>query len=104
ARQQNRWLELFVIALAMGSIMITLGGGAFTALPAPSPVAPSKPPPQPLPGPGPREQRAGERGGAVAQPVRLPKLHPYVSIRPTVRTPSTVMTDGLVEHRRGERM
>jgi len=104
ARQQNRWLESFVIALAIGAIMITLGWGAFTALSAPSTVAPSKTTTQLVPGPGLREQRAGERGGAVAQPVGLPKLHPYVSIRPTVRTPSTVMTDGLVEHRRGERM
>ena len=104
ARQQNWWLERFVIALAIGAIMITLGWGAFTALSAPSTVAPSKTTTQLLPGPGLHEQRAGERGGAVAQPVGLPKLHPYVSIHPTVRTPSTIMTDGLVEHRRGERV
>ena len=114
ARQQNRWLERFVIALAIAAIMITLGGGAFTALSAPSTVAPSKTTTQMLQEPGLLEQRAGERagasggyvvrtaprGGAVAQPVRLPKLHPYVSIRNTIGTPgSTIMTDGLVEHR-----
>ena len=42
ARQQNRWLERFVIALAIGAIMITLGWGAFTALSAPSTVAPNR--------------------------------------------------------------
>jgi hypothetical protein len=84
--------------------MITLGWGAFTALSAPSTVAPSTTTTQVLQGPGLHEQRAGERGGAVARPVELPKLHPYVSVQPTVRTPSRTMTDGLVEHRRLERM
>jgi hypothetical protein len=113
ARQQNRWLERFVIALAIAAIMITLGWGAFTALSAPSTVAPSKTTTQILLERGLREQRAGERAGAsggyvvrtaprgkaVAQPVRLPKLHPYVSIRPKSVPGFTIMTDGLVEHR-----
>ena len=85
ARQQNRWPERFVIALAIGAVMITLGWGAFTALSAPSTVAQSKATPQIVQEPGLLEQRAGERGGAVAQPAELPKRHPYVSIRPTVR-------------------
>jgi hypothetical protein len=97
ARQQNQWLGRFVIALAIAAIMITLGWGAFTALSAPSTVAPTTTTTQVLQGPGLLERRAGERGGAAAQPVKLPKLHPYVSVQPTVRQPSTTMTDGLVE-------
>jgi len=90
ARQQNRWLESFVIALAIGAIMITLGWGAFTVLSAPSTVAPSKATPQIVQEPGLLEQRAGERGGAVVEPATLPKLHPYVSVRPAVRAPGTM--------------
>jgi hypothetical protein len=90
ARQQNRWLEGFVLALATAAIMVTLGWGAFTALSAPSTVAPSKTTARILQEPGLLEQRAGERGGAVAQPSTLPKLHPYVSIKPTVRAPGTM--------------
>jgi hypothetical protein len=86
ARQQNRWLEGFVIALASAAILVTLGWGAFTALSAPSTVAPSKTTTQIVQDRGLLEQRAGERGGAVAQPVQLPKLHPYVSLRPSVGT------------------
>jgi len=102
ARQQNRWLERFVIALATAAIMITLGWGAFTALSAPSTVAPSKTTTQILQEPGLLEQRAGERGGAVALPKSAPG-NPYVNIHPPVRKPGTIKTDGLVEHRRGER-
>jgi hypothetical protein len=104
-RQQNRWLERFVIALAIAAIMITLGWGAFTALSSPSTVAPSKTTTQILQEPGLLEQRAGERGGAVAQPVRLPKLHPYVSIRPTVRgrelPNGTFQSPAVTVHRQG---
>ena len=108
ARQQNRWLERFVIALAIGAIMITLGWGAFTALSAPSTVAPSKTTTEILSrSHASLEKRAGERGGAVAQPVGLPKLHPYVSIRPTVRgmelPNGTLWSPAVSEHRRGER-
>ena len=111
ARQQNRWPERFVIALPIAVIMITLGWGAFTALSAPSTVAPSKTTTQIVQEPGLLEQRAGERGGAVAQPASLPKLHPYVSIRPTVRTGErgmelpngTFWTPPASEQRRGER-
>jgi hypothetical protein len=102
ARQQNRWLAPFAIALAIAAIVITLGWGAFTALSAPSTVAPSKTTIQILQEPGLLEQRAGERGGAVALPKSAPG-NPYVNIHPPVRKPGTVMTDGLVEHRRGER-
>ncbi|MFL5687164.1 MAG: hypothetical protein ACJ77D_14040 [Chloroflexota bacterium] len=81
-RQQNRWLERFVIALAIAAIMITLGWGAFRALSAPSTVAPSKTTTELLSrSHASLEQRAGERGAAAAQPETLPKLHPYVSIR-----------------------
>ena len=90
ARQQNRWPERFVIGSAIAAIMIMLGWGAFTALSAPSTVAPSKTTTQIVQEPGLLEQRAGERGGAVAEPFTLPKLHPYVSVRPTVRTPGTM--------------
>jgi hypothetical protein len=89
ARQQNRWLGRFVSALAIAAIMITLGWGAFTALSTPSTVAPSKTTTQILQEPGLLQQRAGERGGAVAQPVVLPN--------------GRIVTKGLVEHRRGER-
>jgi hypothetical protein len=102
ARQQNRWLERFVIALAIAAIMITLGWGAFTALSAPSTVAPSKTTTQILQEPGLLEQRAGERGGAVAQPVRLPELHPYVSIQRGRELPNgTFQAPAQSEHRRG---
>jgi hypothetical protein len=90
ARQQDRWLQGFVLALATAAIMITLGWGAFTVLSAPSTVAPSKATPQIVQEPGLLEQRAGERGGAVAQPATLPKLHPYVSVKPAVRAPGTM--------------
>ena len=85
ARQQDRSAEPFVIALAIGIILITLAWGAFTALSAPSTVAPSKTATQIVQDRGLLEQRAGERGGAVAQPVQLPKLHPYMSVRPAPR-------------------
>ena len=87
ARQQNRSAEPFVIALAIGAILITLGWAAFTALSAPSTVAPSTTTTSTrmIEDRGLLEQRAGERGGAAAQPAHLPKLHPYVSVRPTVR-------------------
>jgi hypothetical protein len=103
ARQQNRWLEGFVIALATAGIMITLGWGAFTALSAPSTVAPSKTTTQILQEPGLVEQRAGERGAAVTQPVDLPKLHPYVSIQPTVRELDQNVSRDRARHHRGER-
>jgi len=90
ARQQDRWLQGFVLALATAAIMITLGWGAFTVLSAPSTVAPSKATPQIVQDPGLLEQRAGERGGAVAQPAALPTLHPYVSVKPAVRAPGTM--------------
>jgi hypothetical protein len=70
--------------------MITLGWGAFTVLSAPSTVAPSKATPQIVQEPGLLEQRAGERGGAVVQPAALPKLHPYVSVKPAVRAPGAM--------------
>jgi hypothetical protein len=115
ARQQNRWLEPFVIALAIAAIMITLAWGAFTALSAPSTVAPSKTTEQILQEPGLLEQRAGERAGASGGYVvrtapgpkqALPKSapgNPYVNIHVPVRKPATIMTDGLVEHDLGER-
>jgi hypothetical protein len=111
ARQQIRWPERFVIALAITAIMITLGWGAFTALSAPSTVAPSTTTTKIVQEPGLREQRAGERGGAVAPPASLPKLHPYVSVRPTVRTDQrgmelpngTFWTPPASEQPRGER-
>ncbi len=85
-RQQNRSAGPFVIALAIAGILITLGWGAFTALSAASTVAPNKTTTQIVQDRGLLEQRAGERGGAAAQPAQLPKLHPYVSVRPTVPT------------------
>ena len=103
ARQQNRWLEGFVIALATAAILITLGWGAFTALSATSTVAPSKTTTQILQEPGLLEQRAGERGGAVAQPMTLPTLHPYVSIRPDVSKPDQNVSRDRARHRQGER-
>jgi hypothetical protein len=87
AGQHNRWLEPFVIALAIATIMITLAWGALTALSAPSTVAPSATSTQVFQEPGLLEQRRGERGGSVVVP----------------STESTIMTDGLVEQRRGER-
>ena len=90
ARQQDRWLQGFVLALATAAIMITLGWGAFNALSAPSKVAPIKATPQIIQEPGLLEQRAGERGGAVAVPGTMPKLHPYVSVKLAVRAPGTM--------------
>lgn len=90
ARQQDRWLQGFVLALATAAIMITLGWGAFTARSTPTTVAPSKTTSQIVQDPGLLEQRAGERGGEVAQPGTLPKLHPYVSVKPAVRAPGTL--------------
>ena len=90
ARQQDRWLQGFVLALATAAIMITLGWGAFTTLSTPTTVAPSKTTSQIVQDPGLLEQRAGERGGAVAQAGTLPKLHPYVSVKPAVRAPGTL--------------
>jgi len=90
ARQQDRWLAGFVLALGTAAVMITLGWGAFSALSAPSTVAPAKTATQIVQDRGLVEQRAGERGGAVAQPAALPKLHPYVSIKPAVRAPGTI--------------
>jgi hypothetical protein len=90
ARQQIRWLEGFVLALATAAVIVALGLGAFTALSAPTMVAQSKTATQIVQDPGLLEQRAGERGGAVAEPGTLPKLHPYVSVKPTVRAPGTM--------------
>lgn len=90
ARQQDRWLQGFVLALATAAIMITLGWGAFTVLSAPSTVAPSTTTTKIVQDPGLREQRAGERGGAVVQSGTLPKLHPYVSVKPAIRAPGTM--------------
>ena len=102
ARQQNRWPERFVIGSAIAAIMIMLGWGAFTALSAPSTVAPSKTTTQILQEPGLLEQRAGERGGAVAQPVRLPELHPYVSIQRGRELPNgTFWSPAVSVHPRG---
>ena len=98
ARQQDRWLQGFVLALATAAITLTLGWGAFTVLSAPSTVAPGTTSTQIVQEPGLLKQRAGERGGAVAEPARLPKLHPYVSVKPTVRTSVSVHPRG---HSRG---
>jgi hypothetical protein len=107
AGQQNRWLEPFVVAVAIAAIAITLAWGALSALSAPSTVAPSRTTTQILSEPGLLDQRAGERGGVA--PVALPKSapgNPYVNIHVPERklsTGGTILGPSMQDHRRGER-
>jgi hypothetical protein len=86
AAGQRKLFEGFLAGVAVAAIAIALAWGAFAVVNASNSVAPSKATIQTLQQPGLLEQRAGERGGAVAAPSK-----------------TTIMTDGLVEHRRGER-
>ena len=107
AGQQNRWLELFVVAVAIAAIGITLAWGAMTALSAPSTVVPSRTTTQLLSEPGLLDQRAGERGGVA--PVALPKSapgNPYVNIHVPNRklvTGGAILRPSMQDHRRIER-
>ncbi len=87
AGNQRKLFEGFLAGLAVAAIAIALAWGAFAVLNAPKSVAPSATTIQTMQEPGLLDQRAGERGGAVAAPA----------------TKSAVMTDSLVEQRRGER-
>ncbi|MFL5686293.1 MAG: hypothetical protein ACJ77D_09595 [Chloroflexota bacterium] len=85
AANQRKLLEGFLAGVAVAAIAIALAWAAFAALNTPKSVAPSATTIQTLQEPGLLDQRAGERGGAVAT------------------TKNVVMTDSLVEQRRGER-
>jgi hypothetical protein len=87
AASQRKLVEGFVAGIAVAALAIALAWGAFAVLNAPKSVAPSGTTIQTLQEPGLLEQRAGERGGTVAVPL----------------TKSPIVTDSLVEQRRGER-
>ena len=87
AGNQRKLFEGFLAGLAVAAIAIALAWGAFAVLNAPKSVAPGATTIQTMQEPGLLDQRAGERGGAVAAPA----------------IKSSVMTDSLVEQRRGER-
>jgi len=86
APNQRKLFEGFLAGIAVAAIAIALAWGAFAVLNAPKSVAPGATTIQTLQEPGLLDQRAGERGGAVAAPAT-----------------KSVMTDSLVEQRRGER-
>lgn len=86
APNQRKLLEGFLAGIAVAAIAIALAWGAFAVLNAPKSVAPSATTISTLQEPGLLDQRAGERGGAVAAPAT-----------------KSIMTDSLVEQRRGER-
>ena len=86
APNQRKLFEGFLAGIAVAAIAIALAWGAFAVLNAPKSVAPSATTIQTLQDPGLLDQRAGERGGAVAAPAT-----------------KSVMTDSLVEQRQGER-
>jgi hypothetical protein len=86
AANQRKLFGGFVVAVAVAVTAIALAWGAFAGLSTPNSVAPSRSTIQVLQEPGLLDQRAGERGG----PVVIPSAG------------STILTDGMVEHRRGE--
>jgi hypothetical protein len=86
AKDQRKLFEGFLAGVAVAAIAIALAWGAFAILNAPKGVAPSATTIQTMQEPGLLQQRAGERGGAVAAPAT-----------------KSVITDSLVEQRRGER-
>jgi hypothetical protein len=86
AKDQRKLFEGFLAGVAVAAIAIAVAWGAFAVLNAPKSVASSATTIQTMQEPGLLQQRAGERGGAVAAPAT-----------------KSVITDSLVEQRRGER-
>jgi len=86
AGNQRKLFEGFLAGVAVAAIAIALAWGAFAVANAPKSVAPSATTIQTMQEPGLLQQRAGERGGAVAAPAT-----------------KSIVTDSLVEQRRGER-
>jgi hypothetical protein len=87
AASQRKLFEAFVAGVAVAAIAIALAWGAVTVASTPNSVAPSATTIQYLQEPGLLEQRAGERGGAVATP----------------STTQYLQEPGLLEQRAGER-
>lgn len=87
AANQRKLFEAFVAGVAVAALAIALAWGAFTVVNTSQSVAPSASSIQSLQEPGLLDQRAGERGGAVAIP----------------STKTTASGDSLLEQRRGER-
>ena len=83
AAGQRKLFEAFVAGVAVAALAMALAWGAFAVASTPKSVAPSAT--TILQEPGLLDQRAGERGGAVAIP------------------PTTISGDSLLEQRRGER-
>lgn len=68
AAGQRKLFEAFVAGVAVAALAIALAWGAFAVANAPKSVAPSAATIEYLQEPGLLDQRAGERGGAVAIP------------------------------------
>ena len=86
AASQRKLFEGFLVGLAVAAIAIALAWGAFAVANTPKSVAPGATTIQTMQERGLLDQRAGERGGAVAAPAT-----------------KSIVTDSLVEQRRGER-
>ena len=86
AKDQRKLFEGFLAGVAVAAIAVALAWGAFAVLNAPKSVAPRATTIETMQEPGLLQQRAGERGGAVAAPAT-----------------KSIVTDSLVEHGRGER-
>jgi hypothetical protein len=87
AASQRKLFEAFVAGVAVAALVIALAWGAFAVVSTSKTVDTSATTIQSLQEPGLLDQRAGERGGAVATP----------------STKTTVSGDSLLEQRRGER-
>lgn len=85
AASQRKLFEGFLAGIAVAVIAVSLVWGAFALANAPKTVAPSATTIQTMQEPGLLQQRAGERGGAVAAPAT-----------------KSFVTDSLVEQRHGE--
>jgi hypothetical protein len=94
-------LALLFIAVAGVGIVMAIAWAMFSAASAPSVTAPDKTTIQVLQEPGLLDQRQGERSTVTSSAPG----NPYVNIHGPARKPSvpSIVTDGLVEHRRGER-
>jgi hypothetical protein len=93
-------LALLFVAIAGVGIVIAIAWAMFSAGSAPSVTTPDRTTIQVLQEPGLLDQRQGERSGVTYSAPG----NPYVNIHPANKpyVPS-IVTDGLVEHRRGER-
>ena len=87
APSQRKLFEAFVAGVAVAALAIALAWGAFAVASSTKSVAPSATTMQYLQEPGLLDQRAGERGGAVANPSTIQYLQ----------------EPGLLDQRAGER-